>query len=284
LNLLSTNKLFFQIVTINSTDQKILNLSYKSVISHSLPNLMFQHHINYLEVIMKSILLIFSVLVLSLFTIGCNEEPTSSPTNPGVLEKSSSFTAEYEVTLENLSPAGSQPLSPPVFAVHSPSFRLFHIGGYASSELAQVAEDAFNDPLVTFLNNSPQVSEVVAEGGPIPPGSSGTYNVSAEGNYMKLSMVTMLVNTNDGFTGVDKLQLPQKGTKTYYLRAYDAGSEENTELEAHIPGPCCSNPFEGNATSEKIRFHKGITGIGELDPDVYGWDEPVAKLTITRID
>jgi len=244
---------------------------------------MFQPHNNYLEEIMKTIFLSFSALVLGLFTIGCNDGPTDIPTDPGVLEKSSSFNAEYEVTLENLSPAGSQPLSPPVFAVHSPSFRLFHIGGYASSELAQVAQDAFNDPLVTLLNNSPQVSDVVV-GGLIIPGSSGTYNVSAEGNYMKLSMVTMLVNTNDGFTGVDKLQLPQKGTKTYYLRTYDAGSEENTELEAHIPGPCCGNAFAGNSTSEKIRFHRGITGIGELGPEDYGWDESVAKLTITRID
>jgi hypothetical protein len=129
---------------------------------------MLHHHNNYLEVPMKSIFLIFSALAVGLFTIGCNEELTDIPTDPGVLEKSKSFTAEYEVTLENLSPAGSQPLSPPVFAVHSPSFRLFHIGGYASSELAQVAQDAFNDPLVDLLNSSPKVLEVVAEGGPIP--------------------------------------------------------------------------------------------------------------------
>ncbi|UCH65435.1 MAG: spondin domain-containing protein [Ignavibacterium sp.] len=232
---------------------------------------------------MKTIFLSFSALILGLFTIGCNEGPTDIPTDPGTLEKSPSFTAEYEVRLENLSPAGSQPFSPPVFAVHAPTFRLFHIGGYASSELAQVAQDAFNDPLVTLLNNSPKVLNVVV-GGLIVPGSSGTYNISAEGNYMKLSMVSMLVNTNDGFTGADKLQLPQKGTKTYYLRAYDAGSEQNTELEAHIPGPCCNTPFEGNSTSEKIRFHKGITGVGDLAPETYGWDEPVAKLTITRID
>lgn len=232
---------------------------------------------------MKFILLLISVLVLGFFTIGCDENPTDSPTDPGVLEKSKSSTAEYEVTVENLTPAGSQPLSPPVLAVHSSSFRLFKKGKYASDELAQVAQDAFNDPLVTLLNNSPKVFNVVVGGDAIPPGSSATYNISAEKKYKKLSMVTMLVNTNDGFTGVDKLKLPKKGTKTYYLKAYDAGSEENTELKAHIPGPCCGNKFAGNSTSEKIRLHNGITGNGELDPDVYGWDEPVAKLTITRI-
>lgn len=230
---------------------------------------------------MKSIFLIFSVLVLSLFAIGCNEEPTNLPTDPGVLEKSPSFTAEYEVTLENLSPAGSQPLSPPILAVHSPSFRIFHIGGYASDELAQVAQDAVNGPLVSLLNNSSEVSEVVV-GGLILPGSSATLNISAQGNFAKLSLVTMLVNTNDGFTGTDKLQLPQRGTKVYYLRSYDAGSEENTELIAHIPGQ--GNPFMGNSTNEKIQYHPGILGVGDLDPAVFGWNEPVAKLTITRVN
>ena len=232
---------------------------------------------------MKAIFLIFSLLVLGLVAIGCNEESTDNPTDPGVLEKSPSFTAEYEVTIENLSPAGSQPLSPPILAVHSPSFRIFHIGGYASDELAQVAQDAFGDPLVTLLNNSSEVSEVVVgQQGPIFPGSSQSLNITVNGNFTKLSLVTMLVNTNDGFTGTDKLQLPQRGTKTFYLRSYDAGSEENTELIAHIPGQ--GNPFMGNSTNEKIKYHPGILGVGDLDPAVYGWDEPVAKLTITRIN
>ena len=112
---------------------------------------------------MKSIFLYFSILVLSFFAIGCNEEPTNNPTAPGELEKSPSFTTEFKVTIENLSPAGSQPLSPPILAVHSPSFRIFHIGAYASDELAQVAQDAFGDPFVSLLNNSSEVSEVVVD-------------------------------------------------------------------------------------------------------------------------
>ena len=233
---------------------------------------------------MKSILLILSMLVSGFIIISCDDEPASLSANPEGLNKKSSFSAEYEITLENLSPEGSQPLSPPVMAVHSPSYRIFHLGGYASDELAQVAQDAVNGPLVNVLNSSTQVSSVVVGSGVIPPGAYDTYNISAEGNYMKLSMVTMLVNTNDGFTGADKLQLPQTGSKTYYLKAYDAGSEENTELSAHIPGPCCGNPFAGNATNEKIKFHPGITGVGDLDPSIYGWNEPVAKLIITRIN
>lgn len=233
---------------------------------------------------MKSVLLIVSILFSGLIITGCNEDPMEIASSPGVLEKNASFSAEYEVTLENLSPSGSQPFSPPVLAVHSPVYRVFSLGSIASSEIAQVAQDAVNAPLVTMLNGSSEVFDVVTGAGVIPPGASATYSVNAEGNYMKLSLVTMLVNTNDAFTGVDKLQLPQSGTKTYYLRAYDAGSEENTELTAHIPGPCCGNPLMGNPTNERISFHPGIMGTGDLDPSVYGWNESVAKLTITRVN
>jgi len=225
---------------------------------------------------------ILSLFILSLFLIGCQDE-SDVPSSSGQLSKNSSFSAEYEITIENLAPAGSQPLSPPVFAVHSNAFRMFHIGGYATDELAQIAQDAFNDPMITLLNGSDDVFDVVVGAGPIPPGASATFNAEASGNYIKLSFATMLVNTNDGFTGVDKLQLPQQGTKVYYLRAYDAGSELNTESDDHIPGPCCGNPFAGISTNEKIAFHPGIEGVGDLSPAVYGWDEPVAKLTITRL-
>lgn len=223
-------------------------------------------------------------VLFSLILIGCSENQLDNASGPGALEKSPSFYAEYEVMLENLTPEGSQPFSPPVLAVHSPSFRIFHTGGYATDELAQIAQDGMNMPLINMLNNSSQVSEVVEGTGAIMPGTSAVFNITAEGNFTKLSMVTMLVNTNDGFTGTDKLQLPQKGTKIYYLRAYDAGSEENTELMAHIPGPCCGNPLMGIPTNEKIKHHPGIHGGGDLNPAVYGWSEPVARLTITRVN
>ncbi|MDH3253038.1 MAG: spondin domain-containing protein [Ignavibacteria bacterium] len=237
-----------------------------------------------------SVLFLFSAIVLS----SCGHN-SSEP--PGVLSEETGTTQQgsllkqgdigtYEITLENLAPAtgpgSSQPLSPPVIASHSPSFRLFHVGGFASHELRQIAEDAFNDPMLTFLNSSDQVHDVEFGGPPILPGESATYTIQASTGFHKISLVTMLVNTNDGFTGVDKVTVPEKGSKVFYLRAYDAGTEENTELAAHIPGPCCGNPFVRVPTRERIRFHRGIRGSGDLDPAVYGWNEPVAKLTITR--
>jgi len=95
--------------------------------------------------------------------------------------------------------------------------------------------------------------------------------------------VTMLVNTNDAFTGLDSRQLVGQGAVLYKM-AYDAGSERNNELKGYIPGPCCGNPFVRDPEGELIRMHPGITGVGELDPAVYGWTGPVAKITIERVD
>jgi hypothetical protein len=198
-------------------------------------------------------------------------------------------TADYEVTLENLTPAtgdvSSQPFSPPVLATHKSGIRLFKPRHYASEELRQIAEDAGNGPMVEKLKNSNKVFDVVEGGtGPIFPGRADSFFIKAKRGFNKLSLVCMLVNTNDAFAGISKAQLPRHGEKVYYLYAYDAGTEKNTELTDHIPGPCCGNPHVRVPTHEKIRHHRGIIGIGDLDPDVYGWHKKVAKLTIKRIN
>jgi hypothetical protein len=196
--------------------------------------------------------------------------------------------ASYQVTLENLTPAtapgASQPFSPAVLVTHKPPLRLFKWNSYASDELLNIAEDANNQPMLDLLNNSDQVAQVVVGTGVIFPGESETFTIEAKRGMHKLSLVTMLVNTNDGFTGVDKLNLPEEGSTEVYLRAYDAGTERNTELASDIPGPCCGSHFVRVPTHERISYHQGIQGIGDLDPATYGWNEPVAKLTITRLN
>jgi len=196
--------------------------------------------------------------------------------------------ARYQVILENLSPAtapgASQPFSPPVLVTHRPPLRLFKLNSYASDELRNVAEDANNQPLLDLLNQSRTVYQVVAGSNVILPGGSETFTISAGRGRHKLYLVAMLVNTNDGFTGVDKLNLPKRGRTVVYLRAYDAGTERNTELASDIPGPCCGSHFVRVPTHRRIGYHAGILGIGDLDAATYGWDEPVAKLTITRMD
>jgi Spondin_N len=197
-------------------------------------------------------------------------------------------TKVWRVTIENLTPPGpgapgSQPLSPPLFVVHSTRADVWSVGGIASHPVAAIAEDANNAPAESALAELRGVRAVfTGTGGPIPSGASRTYTVQTKGKFSRLSVVTMLVNTNDAFTGLDSHRL--SGHRAVLRRmAYDAGSERNNELAAFIPGPCCGHPFVRDPEGALIRMHPGIEGVGDLDPAVYGWEEPVAKITIERV-
>ncbi len=193
----------------------------------------------------------------------------------------------YSVVVENLTPAtgpgSSQVFSPPVIATHARGIRMFRVGHFASAGLAKIAEDAMNGPMLNRFETSSLVHDVQEGSGVIPPGASAAYTVHTAPGFRRLSMAFMLVNTNDGFGGVDSIFLPRGGRRSYYFRAYDAGSEANTELAADIPGPCCGSPGAGTPTHERIRRHRGIRGIGDLDPDLYGWEDAAVKITITRL-
>jgi hypothetical protein len=194
----------------------------------------------------------------------------------------------WSVTITNLTPAGpgppgSQPLSPPLVAVHSNKADVWSVGEIASHGVAAIAEDANNSVLESALPQLDGVKTVMTvAGGPIPSGASRTFTLQTEGRFNRLSLVTMLVNTNDAFTGLDSLKLRGRG-ETHSTAAYDAGSELNNELETHIPGPCCNNPFVRAPEGELIRHHPGITGVGDLDPALYGWSNPVARIEIERV-
>jgi hypothetical protein len=194
----------------------------------------------------------------------------------------------WQVTIENLTPPGpgapgSQPLSPPLFVVHSARADIWSVGDVANHPVAAIAEDANNAPAESAFAQLRGVRDVfTGAGGPIPSGTSRTYTVETRGTFNRLSIVTMLVNTNDAFTGLDSYRLRSTGAVLYRM-AYDAGSERNNERAAFIPGPCCGNAFVRDPEGELIRMHPGITGVGDLDPDVWGWEGPAAKITIERV-
>jgi hypothetical protein len=189
-------------------------------------------------------------------------------------------TKTWHVTIANLTAA--QPLSPPLFAVHTNKVDVWSVGSVVSPGVAAIAEDADNATLTAALTGAPGVRTVeTGAGGPIAPGTSRTYAVETRGKHNRVSVLTMLVNTNDAFTGLDSLHVMGQGG-ALMLNAYDAGSERNNELAAFIPGPCCGHPFVRDPTSEPVAMHPGITGVGDLDPAVYDWSNPVARITITR--
>jgi hypothetical protein len=248
---------------------------------------------------MKKFLLPAAALAVSLFLFGCSQDsPTSpAPADPAAAaaaaaDKSGGHvdhgSARYEIVIENLTPAtgpgASQPFSPPVVATHQRGMHIFRPGRFASEAVAQLAEDAVSGPLVEMLENSPHVQAVAMGGDVILPGGEMRLEIGASRARDRLSLVFMLVNTNDGFGGLDGVDLPRHGARTYLVNGWDAGSELNTELTSDIPGPCCGSPLMGTDEHRRIRHHRGLTGAGELDPGLYGWRGPVAKVTLRRLD
>jgi hypothetical protein len=201
----------------------------------------------------------------------------------------------YEVTIENLT--AGQILTPPVFAAHRGSVSLFEPGRPASTWVKEIAENGNVEPLAQSLD----VTEGVATSGvavsdangagPILAGQSRTWTFDAPARARHLSTVSMVVCTNDGFTGLDGLRLPNGKDRSIevYVYAYDAGTEQNTEAFDDLVPPC-SGGASGSGVSNPALFengvvtmHEGLTGAGDLDLATWGWDGPVARFTITRV-
>lgn len=197
----------------------------------------------------------------------------------------------YEVTITNIT--AGQILSPAVAVIHHPTMEpLFELGAPASPELAGVAEDALLMPLVDLLSAEGSAYDVgVTEGGPILPGASATVVLrpSWRGAGLRISLAGMLVTTNDAFYGLDAASVPlgysSQVSGTHLVPAYDAGSEYNSELCAEIPGPPCGNGGVRNTDMAEgfVHIHRGIHGVGDLDPADWDWNNPVAKISIRPI-
>lgn len=196
-------------------------------------------------------------------------------------------TRTFRVTIENLTPAGSQPISPALYVAHSRRLDLFEVGQPASQAVSDVAEDAIAATGIAALTGVPGVGAVGAgPGAPIGPGAMGSFEFTTRGGANTFSMVAMLVNTNDAFIGLDSVPLTG-GRMEYYANAYDAGSEVNDQLASNIPGPCCGDTGR-NGTDEfgVIMHHMGIqAGVGDLSPATYGWNvaQPAARIVVERV-
>lgn len=67
------------------------------------------------------------------------------------------------------------------------------------------------------------------------------------------------------------------------VRALDAGSEANTESCRDIPGPPCGSVGVRHPAMAEgvVGVSHGLTGTGDLAKAVYGWNDPVATVTLS---
>lgn len=189
----------------------------------------------------------------------------------------------YRVTIKNLT--SGQAFSPPVLAFHDEGFAPFTLGKPSSPGIFMLAEDGVQDTLIDEILKGTSNARIKKGSMPIPPGFTMAYRMRAPSAHSVFSAATMLVTTNDGFTGASAVKV--EGTVTEFeVGAYDAGSEQNTELCAHIPGePCGSKGVRVLSDSEGLlTMHPGILGVGDLAQDEFGWRGPVARIRIEMVD
>lgn len=207
----------------------------------------------------------------------------------------------YEISITNLT--DGQPLTPPIVATHRRPFHIFENGDPASFQLKEIAENGNLGPMAELLNANKHVFEskiIISDMGPPPilPGAVVHFSITSAHGAKYFSFASMLICTNDGFTGIDSLRLPKHvgDSETHYAMAYDTGTEINTEDFADIVPPCqalvgvmsddagtgVSNP--DLAENSVIHPHPNIAGFADLVPEVHGWLGPVAEITVTRVE
>ena len=190
----------------------------------------------------------------------------------------------YEVTVTNLTRGTS--FTPILAATHRQQLNFLQLGQPASAELTSVAEAGDTGPLSDTILSTPFASSA-SSGGLLDPGHTVTITIAASKRAHYLSLAAMLLPTNDGFIALNNVALPdRRETLRYVSNGYDAGTETNDELCAHIPGPLCGGEAlsPGNAGEGYIHIHAGIHGVGDLAAAAYDWRNPVALITVRRVD
>ena len=203
----------------------------------------------------------------------------------------------YEVTIINM--AAGQLLSPPLVATHTQDLRVFAVGDAAREGIRVIAEEGRNTALAAELSDDPDIGAVVAAETPVhrvggPGSSSMTLMVESRGAADRLSAAMMVGCTNDGFTGLSSVELSRSFVAVdYYAAAYDAGTEANDQLYAHIPDGCAALgpvPVAADgmnlrtANNDPITMHPGIVpNEGDLTA-AYAWGEPIVKISVRRVE
>ncbi|MCF6323103.1 MAG: spondin domain-containing protein [Gammaproteobacteria bacterium] len=216
-----------------------------------------------------------------------------------VLASSSVIAQDLDIELTNLT--NGIHFTPILAAAHDANTRLFMAGSVASANLQIMAEGGDISGLSSDVQTaSGDVAENPAAG-LLAPGASVNFNMMTNNSNTQLTLTAMLLPTNDGFVGIDSLDIPTvAGTYTFFLNAYDAGTEANNEVVngggaagvLGIPADPGGNAgtggtglttVESNTTVHIHRGNLGDTGSGasDLDNTVHRWLNPVAKLVIT---
>ncbi len=115
-------------------------------------------------------------------------------------------------------------------AIHTRKGRLFEVGEAASAGLTSLAEDGVTGAFVREVRSSRGVRKV-ATGDFTSARSRSTVEITSKRRGKLSCVLGMLVSTNDGFAAFSSVRLRKQigQSRRFRSRAYDAGSEVNTE-------------------------------------------------------
>ncbi|MFC1602286.1 spondin domain-containing protein [Pseudomonadota bacterium] len=220
----------------------------------------------------------------------------------GLILNAPAFARDVSVEITNLT--NGIYFTPLLVAAHNQDVDLFEVGTAASASLQAMAEGGDISGLILQVESHGGKYVANPAAGLLAPGATTSADFEIKRHHKAyLSITGMLLPTNDGFVGLDALKLPKKrGTYTYYLKGYDAGTEANDEIingggapgVAGIPADPGGNSGSGatgaagadhNAT---VHIHRSVLGdtdpvggISDLDSRVHRWVNPVARLVVT---
>ena len=191
----------------------------------------------------------------------------------------------YQVKITNVTPG--QWFAPILAVTHSPDMNIFLPGTQASAELREMAEVGNVSGLMMMYEGMMGVMDVQMTGMTMP---GVTTEIMISGMYgYRVSLVGMLIPTNDAFLGAN-MMLPGEGGMMGYANAYDAGTEMNDEMCSSIPNPPPTDWAEcGGMLGEGaqigmgeggIVISNGINGQGDFMPMMRDWKNPVARITV----
>jgi hypothetical protein len=218
---------------------------------------------------------------------GCNDSNNNQGTEPVVQVPVPVVEVSYQVTVTNLT--YGQPFSPLGLVLHDRG-SMWNIGESVTPALEMLAESGDN---TEFMAQS-QVLAMASNDQVLLPGSQTSITITTTNDMARhFTLATMLVNTNDGFSGVTGLDLSAMAvaqSKTKMLGVYDAGTEMNSELAGTVPGPSDGGiGFDVQRDDvDYLAMHPGVVSSDDgLSTSVlkqqHRFDGPVLQLTLTRI-
>lgn len=213
---------------------------------------------------------------------------------------SSIMAAEVDVKIVNAT--GGNYFTPLLVTAHPDSTTLFSTGETATTSLQKMAEGGDIADLASDVTAIGAAVVTNPATGLLAPGKSTTAMLTTDTSNTHLSIVAMILPTNDGFVALNSWKVPtEAGTYTVTLNAYDAGTEANNEvingggalgvlgIPADPGGDVATGGTGVDAKAEGfVHIHRGVLGdtnsmggISDLKSTKHRWLNPIAKAIIT---